>query len=462
MADQGTGLKRQLSLFSLIALAAGAVLGGWLAEAPYWFELTGAGAAIIFPILAVLLVPVGLAFSELTSMLPYSSAVDVWSSNAMNPGAGWATQWLFFLVQVVEPPLVAFIFVSAAGYFVELSDGVKPLIAIAIMVVWYVFSNFKIELTGTLAVVFFILMIGITIGDSIYYFASGHWQFTNISDHGGFFPHGMSGAIAGASALVLKYIGFGMTPTLIQEAKFPAKKMITVILAALFIPAVVYLFATFAIGGLAPHDVIAGLTIPEPELVNKLDMAGIVGLLAIASGLLYAFTTLMGFWTSSARVLYGASQLRQLPPWFTRTNRHGQPYVANLVVLGFGVFFAIFTSTNWVQYIYSLSVVAAGAVYFLVCLSAYLLRDRKPDAERPYRSPVGKPMFAIGMLISAGITVVGVTLLPASAWLPIIIYIVIGALVPVGMRFYRERVDSTYVPVLVPVDEQLERDPTTP
>ncbi|HET7414462.1 MAG TPA: APC family permease, partial [Arthrobacter sp.] len=305
MASSGTGLKPQLSLFSIIALASGSVLGGWLAEAPYWFELTGAGAAIIFPILAVLLVPVGLAFSELTSMLPYASAVDVWSSNAMNPNAGWATQWLFFLVQVVEPPLVAFIFVTAAGYFVDLPEAAGPLIAIVIMVLWYIFSNFKIELTGTLAILFFIVMVGITVGDSIYYFASGHWEFENISHHGGFFPHGIYGAIAGASALVLKYIGFGMTPTLIQETKFPAKRMITVILSALFIPAVVYLFATIAIGGLAPHNVIAKLSIPEPQLVDRLDMAGIVGLLAIASGLLYAFTTLMGFWASSARVLYG-------------------------------------------------------------------------------------------------------------------------------------------------------------
>ncbi|WP_275542444.1 amino acid permease [Brachybacterium alimentarium] len=119
MAGKSTGLKRQLSLFSLIAIAAGAVLGGWLAEAPYWFELTGAGAAFIFPILAIILIPIALAFSELASVLPFSSSVDVWSSNAMNPTVGWVTQWLFFLVQVVEPPLVAFIFVTAADFFID-------------------------------------------------------------------------------------------------------------------------------------------------------------------------------------------------------------------------------------------------------------------------------------------------------------------------------------------------------
>lgn len=50
---------------TMIAIAAGAVIGGWLAESPYWYSLTGPGAAFIFLGLAVLLVPVGLAFAEM-------------------------------------------------------------------------------------------------------------------------------------------------------------------------------------------------------------------------------------------------------------------------------------------------------------------------------------------------------------------------------------------------------------
>ena len=46
MAEQK--LKRNLSFISMIALASGAVIGGWLAEAPYWFSVTGTGAAFIF------------------------------------------------------------------------------------------------------------------------------------------------------------------------------------------------------------------------------------------------------------------------------------------------------------------------------------------------------------------------------------------------------------------------------
>ena len=33
-------LKRNLTFTQMIALSSGAVIGGWLAEAPYWFSVT--------------------------------------------------------------------------------------------------------------------------------------------------------------------------------------------------------------------------------------------------------------------------------------------------------------------------------------------------------------------------------------------------------------------------------------
>ena len=109
-------LKRNLSFVQMIAISSGAVIGGWLAEAPYWFQTTGAGAAFLFPLLALLLVPVGLAFGELSAMLPFAAGVDAWTSNAYGNKMGFATQWMMFLIQVVEPPMMAFIFGTAFLY----------------------------------------------------------------------------------------------------------------------------------------------------------------------------------------------------------------------------------------------------------------------------------------------------------------------------------------------------------
>src|SRR5665648_1044915 len=134
MNDGPQKLKRNLSFISMVAIASGAVIGGWLAEAPYWFGVSGAGSAFIFPILAILLVPVGLAFSELTAMLPFASAVDVWTTNAFGHKVGWATQWMMFLVQVVEPPMMAFIFLTAVNFFIPIPANMAIPVAISIVI----------------------------------------------------------------------------------------------------------------------------------------------------------------------------------------------------------------------------------------------------------------------------------------------------------------------------------------
>lgn len=451
----GSSLKRNLSFMSMIAIASGAVIGGWLAEAPYWFSVTGAGAAFVFPILAVLLIPVGLAFSELTAMLPYSSAVDVWTTNALGHKAGWATQWMMFLVQVVEPPMMAFIFLTAFKYFVPLAPSMDIPVAIGIVVVWYVLSNFDIKLTGNLANAFFFSMIGISLIVAFSFFTSGSWKLSNITGHGGFFPMGFQGIFMAMAVFALKFIGFEMTPTMIEETNFPAKRMNRIILSALFVPALLYFIVVLAMAGLAPHGEIAGMKMPEPELIAKLGLPGILAILAIIAGILHAFTTLMGFWVASARVLYGSAQLNQLPHWFMKTNRYGQPHISNLAVLFFSIFFCLFTGDNWVVYIYAVSCITAGIVYFMCCLDAMILRRKHPEWERPYRAPGGDLLFIAGMAISVWIIIGSSLSLNLGGYVSLIIYCLIGVGVYLFMQSYRKKHPELDVNIsLTPADKE--------
>lgn len=434
----GTNLKRNLTFLSMIAIASGAVIGGWLAEAPYWFSVTGAGAAFIFPLLAILLIPVGLAFSELTAMLPFSSAVDVWTTNAFGHKVGWATQWLMFLIQVVEPPMMAFIFLTALKFFIPVAPAMDIPIAIGVVTIWYILSNFDIKLTGNLANLFFFSMIGISLIVALSFFFSGSWSISNITNHGGFFPAGFNGIFIALAVFSLKFIGFEMTPTMIEETNFPASKMWKIILSALFLPALLYFIVVMAIGGLAPWDRIASMSMPEPELVASLSLPAIIGIIAIISGLLHAFTTLMGFWVASARVLYGSAQMNQLPHWFMKVNKHGQPYISNLVVWLFSIFFCLFTGENWVQYIYAVSCIAAGAVYFMCSLDAMVLRKKYPQWERPYKAPGGNLLFIAGMIISIWIMIGSSLALPLAGYLSLAIYFAIGILIYIFMGFYRK------------------------
>jgi len=452
-------LRRELTFMNMIAIAAGAVIGGWLAEAPYWFSVTGAGGAIVFPILAILLVPVGLAFAELTAMLPFTSSVDIWTTNAFGHRAGWAAQWMMFLIQIVEPPLMAFIFITAINWFVPIPENMVTWVAIGIVFIWYIISNFKIGLTGNLATIFFFAMIIISLIVATTFYGSGHWTVANITQHGGLFPGGFRGIFVAFAVFALKFIGFEMTPTLIEETNFPAKDMWKVILSALFVPALLYAFVVLAMAGLAPWTEIAGMNMPEPELVAKLGLPGIIGIAAIISGLLHALTTLMGFWTSSARVLYGAAELNQLPKFFTSLNKYGQPHIANLFVLLFSIFFILFTGTNWVQYIYAVSCIAAGVVYSLCCLDALVLRRKHPEWERPYRVPGKDGLFIIGILVGIWIIIGSCLELDLNGYISLLVYFAIGVVVNIFMDYYRKKHPEEYKLItLTPEDKEKSKE----
>lgn len=446
-------LRRELSAVTMVSLAAGAVIGGWLAEAPYWFSLTGAGAAWVFPFLALLLVPVGLAFAELMAVLPYSSSVDVWTCNALGHPMGWATQWLMYLVQVVEPPMMAFIFITAARFFISIPDNMVKFVAIGVVFVWYVISNFRISLTGVLANVFFYSMIGISLFVAFRFFTSGSWSFSNISTQGGWFPMGARGLFVALAVFSLKFIGFEMTPTLVEEMNFPVKNVWKVVMAALFVPAVLYFIVVIAIGGMAPWQEIMAMIMPEPEIVRNVGLPVLIGTLAIISGLLHAFTTLMGFWTSSARVIYGAAQLNQLPKQLMKLNGYGQPANANFVVLVFSIFFCLFTGDNWVQYIYAVSCVAAGLVYLIVCVDAIVLRNKFPQWKRPYVAPGGNGVFAIGIISSAWIVIGSLLEMPIGGYISLGIYVLVGIAVYVAMGELRRRHPQEYALVTLTPDD---------
>lgn len=449
-----TKLKRNLGFMQMIAIASGAVIGGWLAECPYWFSITGAGSAFIFPILAILLVPVGLAFSELTAMLPFSSAVDIWTTNAFGHTVGWVSQWLMFLVQVVEPPMMAFIFITALNYFIPIPPEMTVWVAIGIIVIWFILSNYNISLTGSLATIFFFTMVVISVIVSSSFFLSGNWSIANVTGHGGFFPQGGRGIFVAFAVFALKFIGFEMTPTMIEETNFPVSKMWKIILSALFVPALLYFFVVFAMSGMAPWDKLSAMSMPEPELIASFGLPKILAIAAIVAGILHALTTLMGFWVSSARVLYGASQLNQLPKAFTKLNKHGQPVYSNIAVLLFSIFFCFFTGDNWVQYIYAVSCIAAGLVYFICCLDAYILRDKYPNWERPYKAPGGKLLFILGMAVSVWIIIGSCLELPFGGYVSLAIYAVIGFVLYGLMGSYRKKNPESYKLItLTPADK---------
>jgi APA family basic amino acid/polyamine antiporter len=440
MSEEKGKLRREISLLTLVSISAGAVIGGWVAEAPYWFKVTGAGSAFLFPILAVLLIPVGLAIAEMTSMMPFAAGPLAFTQLALGRGAAFWTHWMFFLVQIIEPPLISFIFATILAYFMGTTSFLLvKLLTVGFLLLWFIITLNKIGFIGKLANALFVIMLVGSLVVGIAFFTSGHWTVDNITQKGGWFPSGWYGVAIGMAVLVLKYIGFELVPSLSEEVKFPKKDFWKVILAALIIPGILYTFAVLAIAGMAPWDTIAGWDLPEARIVTMHKMPYFIAIVALAAGFLHALTTMAGFWLSSARALYGFSQLGFLPKGLLKVNAKGQPWIANIIVLVLSLFFVLWTPPEWVQYTYSMSCVAAGILYLILMIDFWVLRVRFPNREREYRAPGGIVSFIIGALISAWIVIGSLLVLPAAGYYSFGIFVLIGLVVwLVGRKFQKE------------------------
>ena len=82
-------------------------------------------------------------------------------------------------------------------------------------------------------------MMVFSISVCLYFLFSGNWHVSNLtagSENGTMFAEGAGGFAMAMAVLSLKFIGFELTPTLIEETNIShAKKMWVVILTALII-----------------------------------------------------------------------------------------------------------------------------------------------------------------------------------------------------------------------------------
>ena len=138
-------LKKELSLSQIIAMAAGGMIAAWMVEIKYWFEISGSGAVFSLLTCCILVLPLCLIYSEMTSMLPYAGGENVWISNAFGWNVGWFSCWALVLLYIVAMPSVAFGISSMLSYLFPVNFIQIKMIAGGIIIIWFLLTNLEIK-----------------------------------------------------------------------------------------------------------------------------------------------------------------------------------------------------------------------------------------------------------------------------------------------------------------------------
>lgn len=451
MSSTSQGLRRHsLGFWEIVGLAVGGMIGTWIVDMTYWFQLSGAGCFWALLLATVFVLPLGLCYSELNSMLPFSGGETIWATNAFGWFLGWIVGWALTLLYVLALTWVIYGIGTIAIYaFPDLSFSSIRLIGVILLLAWLAISMLKVEISGKAGMIMAFVMIVTAIIGFVFFFTSAEWHFDNLKP---WFPQGWSGFGAALGVMLFKFVGFDLIPQFAEESNYPRRNQWKLYLAALLITFLIYGGAILANGGIWDWERIANATLIDPIIADQLGLH-ILAWLIIGTAILTVVTVIPGFWAAGARILYGMSRQRQLPPALSITNRFGQPWVANIVIGILAIYFAYFAPEAWVAYVYTIFSFTAGFVFLVIALSFLTLRVKHPEWDRPCKAPGGMICGVIAAIYCAWVIYVSLAEMTMEGITALAGFYVLGALLLIYLLYKRRLEPERYtVYVLTPKD----------
>jgi basic amino acid/polyamine antiporter, APA family len=132
--------------------------------------------------------------------------------------------------------------------------------------------------------------------------------------------------------------------------------------------------------------------------------------------------TLMG----QSRIFYVMSKDGMLPHWAGAIHpRFRTPWISSIAV---GIFIAVFAGLLPISILGDLVNIGTLFAFAIVCAGVWILRTRRPDLPRPFRTPWMPLVPLLGIIISLFLMFT----LPWDTWARLILWLLIGLVIYFG------------------------------
>lgn len=424
-------LKRVLTKWGLTSLGIGAIIGGGI------FTLTGIAAhdyagpalALSFVIAGIGCLFASLCYAEFASVLPVEGSAYAYAYGTVGELFAWFIGWNLILEYMMGATTVA---VAWSGYFVKLlhlfhidipiwlcndfatatekcaAAGIAaPSFAFnlpAFLITWLVTavlvkgikeaaSTNNVIVIVKIAVVLFVIIVG------AFYVNTDNWhpfiptEVAEIKDGvaTGKMNFGFGGVLTAATIVFFAYIGFDAVSTQAGEAINPKKDVPFAIIASLVICTVLYILVSLVLTGMVKYDVLDKAAPVASAFSEKgLTWAVFIITLAATAGLTSVMLVMM---LGQTRIFLGMAKDGLLPKFFrTLHPSFKTPHKSTILVGAIISIVAALTPINKVSEMCSMGTLLAFA---MVCMAVMILRYKKPELERPYRTPA---VYVVGIL----------------------------------------------------------------
>jgi len=385
-------LKKELGLFEVFSIAAGAMISSGLFVLPgLAYAKTGSSVIISYLLASLLIIPTLLSKAELATAMPKAGGdyffIDRSLGAAIGTVGGFAS-WFSLAAKT------AFALIGI-GAFIQLfnpglTDIQLKLIAVFFCIIFTFLNIYGVKHVGktqVLLVTGLILILVIYIGIGFFFIDTTLYQPV-ITD-------GIGPIFATAGFVFVSFMGLTKVCSVAEEVCRPKRNIPLGIFLAWGIVSALYILVIFVTVGVLDHNTLTSTLMPISKGAEV--FLGEFGLIVLGIAAVLAFiTTANAGLLSSSRYPMALSKDHLLPKMFSKLTKNGTPIFSILFTAGFMISIIVLLDLNSLVKIASTLVLL---LFIFVNLSLIIMRESNLRFYKPsFRSPFYPWVQIIGIV----------------------------------------------------------------
>ncbi|MFY3792801.1 amino acid permease [Ureibacillus sp. MALMAid1270] len=384
-------LKRELKNRHVQLIAIGGTIGtGLFLGSGAAIEKAGPSVLFVYLIIGVALFFVMRSLGEmLLSNSRYSSFTD-FATDYLGDWAGFITGWTYWFCWI----MTAMADIIAVGVYVRHWFDIPQWIpAILCLIILLALNLLTVKLFGELEFWFAIIkvitivaliIIGIVMIITGFQTDTGYVSVSNLWEHGGFFPNGISGFLFAFQMVVFAFVGVELVGVSAAETADPQKNIPSAINK---IPVRILLFyvgAIFVILSINPWTELSAANSPFVQVFTLVGIpvaAGIINFVVITSAASAGNSGLF----STSRMMFNLSKNKQGPKAFSKLNKNhvpGNALIVSAIVVSVGALLSYLVPESAFSIVTTISAICFIWVWSIILISHLVYLKKRPDLHK--------------------------------------------------------------------------------